>query len=167
MDEKQWYNSVQTRSKISSSAGLLSKFILCLLSFVLLIIFFNKFDFSLMAFTTLIICLAVFFYLFVVLFYDPNVFYDERYLCFKKFYQPGEVISLKQIVRLGQNAHAKGGVPGNSSYRIDYINTDGRSKAINFYSEESQEIDIKELIIYIRRVNPHFITDWTLPKKLQ
>ena len=167
MDEKQWYNSVQTRSKISSSAGLLSKFILCLLSFILLIIFFNKFDFSLMAFTALIICLAVFFYLLVALFYDPNVFYDERYLHFKKFYQPEEVISLKQIVRLGQNAHAKGGVPGNSSYRIDYINTDGRSKAINFYSEESQEIDIKELIIYIRRVNPHFITDWTLPKKLR
>ena len=156
------------KSKISSTGGLFSKSALILISFFLMITFYNQFDFSLMAFATLVICFAVFFYLFVILFYDPRVIYDENHIYFKKFYKAEEIISLKQIVRLSQNAQAyTGGLPGNYSYRIDYINYNGKSEAISFYSEESQEIDVKEFVGNIRKVNPHFIVDWTIPKRVR
>ena len=141
---------------------------LILLSYFLMITFYNQFDFSLMAFVTLVICFTVFFYLFVILFYDPKVIYDETCIYFKKFYKAEEIIPLKQIVRLSQNAQAyTEGLPGKYSYRIDYINYNGTSGAVNFYSEESQAIDIKEFIASVRKVNPYFIVDWTVPKKVR
>jgi hypothetical protein len=156
------------KSKISSTGGSLAKVGLILLSFFLVITFYNQFDFSLMAFVTFVICFIVFFYLFVILFYDPKVIYDENYIYFKKFFKAEEVISLKEIVRLSQNATAfTRGLPGNYSFRIDYINYNGRSGAISFCSEESQEIDIKEFIVSVRKVNPYFIVDWTVPKRVR
>jgi hypothetical protein len=139
-----------------------------LLSLFLLKIIYNNFDFSLMAFVTFLLVFAVFFYLFVMLFYDPKVLYDDYNIYFKKFNRPEESVSFKQIVRLSQNPQAyTRGLPGNYDYRIDFIRTDGRSGSINFYSEESQEVEIKELITSIRNVNPHFIVDWTVPMKVR
>jgi hypothetical protein len=156
------------KSKISSTGGSMGKVGLILLSYFLMITFYNQFDFSLMAFVTLVICFTVFFYLFVILFYDPKVIYDENYIYFKKFYKDEEVIPLKQIVRLSQNAQAyTGGLPGKYSYRIDYINYNGKSGAVSFYSEESQEINIKEFMASVRKVNPYFIVDWTVPKRVR
>jgi hypothetical protein len=168
MEQKPSYNSFQIRCKISSTGGSFAKVGVIFLSLILLRIFFNKFDFSLMAFITFILVFAVFFYLFVILFYDPKVSYDDDHIHFKKFNRPEERISFKQIVRLSQNPQAyTRGLPGNYDYRIDFIRTDGKSGSIDFYSEESQEVEIRELITSIRNVNPQFIVDWTVPKKLR
>lgn len=121
-----------------------------------------------MAFVSFVGCLLIFFYLFVILFYDPKVVYDETHIYFKKFSKAHESISLKQVVRLSQNMQsfiAYGGTHSKYHYRIDYINYNGKSRAISFYSEVSQEMDIKELIASIRGINPYFIIDWTVPKK--
>jgi len=159
------------KSKISSSGSLVSKVGFTLLSLFLLRTIYNQFDFTFMAFVAFIVCFAVFFYISIILFYDPQVIYDENYIYFKKFYQVGEVVSLKQIVGLSQNAKAfssYGSPPGSKySYRLDYINNDGKSKSVSFYSEESQELEIRELIAGIRKINPYFIIDWTVPKKIR
>jgi len=166
MEQKPSYSSFQIRSKISSTGGSFARVGVIVLTLFLLRILYSNFDFSLMAFITTVIVFAVLCYLFELLFYDPKVSYDDDHIHFRKFGRPEESISFKQIVRLSQNPQAyTRGLPGNYHYRIDFIRKDGRSGSINFYSEESQEVEIKELITSIRNVNPHFIVDWTVPKK--
>ena len=155
-------------SPISSSGGIRSKIALIIMVLFLSRTIYNQFDFSFLAFITTGICFFVFYYLLAIVFYDPNIFYDDNHLSFKKFLKEQETISFRQIVRLRQNfqSYIAGGSHSRYDYKIEYINSSGQLSSVNFYSKESQEINMKELIGLIRKTNPHFILDWTVPKKV-
>jgi len=155
-------------SPISSSGGIRSKIGLILMVLFLSRVIYNQFDFSFLAFITTVVCFFVFSYLLAIVFYNPNIFYNDNCLSFTKFLKKQETISFKQIVRLRQNfqSYIAGGSHSRYDYKIEYIDRSGKLSSVNFYSKESQEINMKELIGLIRKANSHFILDWTVPKKV-
>ena len=143
--------------KISSSGAIRDKIFVAVLAIVLGFVMLNEAGLSLLI--TLPCYLFVFSYLFVLLFYNPNVAYNDSSISFKRFNKNSENIPFTKLIAIDANPqayHEGGSIGSRNHYKIWYTDNYGKRKKVDFYIRKAKLQDFQEMVRLIKSSNKSF-----------
>ncbi len=143
--------------RISSSGAIRDKIFIATVATVLGFVMFNEPGLSLLI--TLPCYLFVFSYLFVQLFYNPNLTYNNSSISFKHFNKNSENIPFTSLIAIDANPqayHEGGSIGSRRHYKIWYTDNCGKRKKLDFYMRKAKLLDFQEMVRLIKKSNKSF-----------